>query len=151
MYPHTNMHAQIHGRTCTQTTYIKKSVFSLYLLKQSLTDIFFMYLLKQWKSLGIAAASEAASKSEYSGWSPALCRKATVPFPLNVGFEACSTGRNSCLRRPWSHVCKVRLLLLSMLSNCPLSVYIPAHGQCCSQPWPQKLLPHWEACTTYRG
>lgn len=144
------MHAQIHGRICTHTTYIqKKSFFSLSVERITNCDIFFMHLLKQWKSRGIADCFRGSLQVRIFRLIPCLVQRGNCP--LSVGFEACSTGRNSYLRSPWSHVCKVRLLLSSMLSNCPLSVHISAYGQCCSQPWPQKLLPHWEACTTFRG
>lgn len=119
MYPHTR-------HVCTNTwthvytyhIYTKKRVFSLYVLKQSLTDIFFMlpwvHLLKQVEIIRCFRGS--LYQVRIFRLIPCLVQKGNCP--LSVGFEACSTGRNSCLRSPWSRVCKVRLLLLSMLSNC---------------------------------
>lgn len=71
-----------------------------------------------------------------------------------VGFEACSTGRNSCLvvsinmvkspclggYRPWhggGQVSTTVTLLKRQVVKLLLNIYFFTHKLCCSQPWPE--------------
>lgn len=121
MYPHTR-------HVCTNTwthvytyhIYTKKKSF-LSLCVETITNWHFLYApmsapTKTWWVEIIRCFRGSLYQVRIFRLIPCLVQKGNCP--LSVGFEACSTGRNSCLRSPWSRVCKVRLLLLSMLSNC---------------------------------